>query len=291
MQISQSVTRALGTMTLQAKRNSPHIFFGAGVVGLGVSTVLACRATLKLERTLDEVKERVEKARVAEHITESERPRVMAVVYVKGAVKIGALYAPSVVLGAASVAALTGSHVQLARRNSALSATLALVTQAYDDYRERVREEVGEEKELDIYRAVTTQEVTVDGKKQLVKVADPNRHSVYARCFDETSWQWQKNAELNRIFLQHQQNYLNHQLNARGYVFLNEVYEALGMDHSSSGAVVGWLAKGNGDGYIDFKMFEVDNADFINGRERSIWLDFNVDGQIYTEIDSLGRHR
>jgi hypothetical protein len=75
-------------------------------------------------------------------------------------------------------------------------------------------------------------------------------------------------------------------LQARGHVFLNEVYDALGIPRSQAGAVVGWV-RGQGDGYIDFGLFNSENdraRDFVNGYERSILLDFNVNGVIYDLI-------
>lgn len=195
------------------------------------------------------------------------------------------LYGPSVALNVASVGALTGSHVQMARRNTALTATAAAISKAYDDYRERVREELGADKELDIHRALSEEEVTINGKKELVQVADPNRWSAYARIFDEASPNWQKDPELNRIFVQCQQNYANHLLQARGHVFLNEVYDSLGLERSRAGAVVGWILNGEtSDNYVDFGMFDAYNAPFVNNMERSVILDFNVDGVIYDKI-------
>lgn len=284
MRLSQTIHRSFGRNVLRAKKQSPHIFFAAGVIGVAGSTVLACRATLKLEATLDDIKADIEKVKVTERLTEQEKSRVLMIKYARGVGKLGKLYGPTIILGTASISALAGSHVQMTRRNSALTATLALVTQAYDDYRIRVREELGEERELEIYRAIREEEVEIDGKKQMVQVGDPNRHSPYARCFDEASSEWQKSAEFNRIFIQCQQNYLNHVLQARGHVFLNEVYDALGLERSRAGAVVGWLSDGVGDGYIDFGIFEVHNARFINNQERSVWLDFNVDGTIHDKI-------
>jgi hypothetical protein len=284
MRIPSGLTRSVSRQVLVTKKNSPHIFFAGGVIGVAGAAVLACRATLQLEKKLDEVKQRVELAKTSDEFTDEERERVVAVVYVKGALKIGKLYGPSIALGAASIAALAGSHVQLTRRNAALSATLALVSKAYDDYRFRVRQELGDEKELSLYRGIVEKEETVDGKKQISKIGDPTRHSPYARFFDEMSINWEKNAEINRIFVQCQQSYMNQLLHARGHVFLNEVYDALGLERSQAGAVVGWVRNGDGDGYVDFGMFVPDNARFVNNMERSCLLDFNVDGVIYDKI-------
>jgi hypothetical protein len=217
--------------------------------------------------------------------TERDYVKDLTYVYGKSAKALIKLYGPSVALGAVSIGALSGSHVQMTRRNSALTATAAALSKAYDDYRERVRQELGEEKELQLHRAITEQEVDVDGKKQVVQVADPNQWSVYARIFDEASTEWQKDAELNRIFIQHQQNYANHLLQSRGHLFLNEVYDALGLERSRAGAVVGWILNGeNSDNYVDFGIFEAYSSRFVNNLERSVILDFNVDGIIYDKI-------
>lgn len=290
--ISPAVTRKIARQILVTKKNSPHIFFVGGVIGVVGSAVLACRATLKLEAAIDEIKHDVD---MVKEIVESddnvikiqkgqEAYKDFGYVYVKSAIVLGKLYGPSILLGAASVAALTGSHVQLTRRNAALSATLALVSKAYDDYRERVKEEIGKDRELDIYRATKNQEVEVDGKKKIVKLTDPNGISPYARFFDEISPCWVKNAEMNRMFLECQQRYANHRLQARGHVFLNEVYDALGLEHSQAGAVVGWVIGDEGDNYIDFGMYEAGTNSFINNIEPRILLDFNVDGVVYDKI-------
>jgi Family of unknown function (DUF6353) len=284
--VPQNVTRTIGRQILITKKNSPHIFFAAGILGITGSTVLACKATLKLEPILDEIEKNTEKIKNDTEVVTDQKQRdsLVAACYIKGAVKIGKLYGPSIVLGAASVAALTGSHVQMTRRNAALTATLTLVSKAYDDYRTRVREELGEKKELDLYRGIVEKEETVDGKKQISRIGDPTKHSPYARFFDEMSINWERNAEINRIFVQCQQSYMNQLLHARGHVFLNEVYDALGLERSQAGAVVGWVREGNGDGYIDFGIFVPDNARFVNNMERSVLLDFNVDGVIYDKI-------
>jgi hypothetical protein len=88
------------------------------------------------------------------------------------------------------------------------------------------------------------------------------------------------------MFIRSQQNYANDLLNARGHVFLNEVYDMLGIERTSAGAVVGWV-RGNGDNEIDFGVLNDLHSGqrFINGDERSVLLDFNVDGVVYDLIE------
>lgn len=290
--ISDSVTQAFGKKVLQAKHNSPHIFFAAGVAGVLGGTFLACRATLKLEDTLDEIKEDVDAVKTRDRSAlmddgetyESEYSRDLVYVYAKSTVKIGRLYGPAIAVTSLSIASLTGSHVQLTRRNAALSATLAAVSKAYDEYRARVREELGEERELDIYRGVREEEVEVDGNKELLRLTDPNAWSPYARIFDEANENWRKDADYNRMFIELQQSYVNQRLHAYGHVFLNEVYDRLGFERTTAGQFVGWVKDGDGDNFIDFGLYEATADDFRNGYERNIILDFNVDGPIHEKF-------
>lgn len=109
--------------------------------------------------------------------------------------------------------------------------------------------------------------------------------SQYARFFDESCPGYNKDTELNLLFLKSQQAYANSLLKSRGHVFLNEVYDMLGFPRSKAGAVVGWIYKSEnptGDNYIDFGIFDGNDQSrsFVNGYERTILLDFNVDGNI-----------
>ena len=287
--LSDSVTRNLATKVLKLKKNSPHIFFGAGVAGVVGSTVLACRATLKLEDTLDEIredvnetKERGERARVSgDSYFYQDYKKDLAFDYLRATKKLGKLYGPSVGLGLVSIAALTGSHVEMARRNTALTAAVATVTKAFDEYRQRVAEQFGDDAEKDIYNGFKEETVaTKDGPKTF-KVRREGHLSDYARLFEESNVNWQRDSELNYMFVKAVQEHQNVRLRTRGHVFLNEVYDALGIEHTKAGSVVGWYYDENGDGdnYINFGLQE----NYVEG-ERNIWLDFNVDGVIFDLI-------
>jgi hypothetical protein len=113
-----------------------------------------------------------------------------------------------------------------------------------------------------------------------------NEPSGYARFFDESSVQWRSDYTHNTFFLKTQQNYANDLLKIQGHVFLNEVYDLLGLPRSSAGALVGWVYEGDdiGDNYIDFGIFAPENVDALNGYVPRFLLDFNVDGVIYDAI-------
>lgn len=278
-----SITQPFFRSILILQKHAPTILFGVGVAGVTTSTVLACKATLNLPEALDEMRAELD---MVINDTNNVDNKDVAYVYAKHVAKIGKMYAPSVVIGVASIGALTGSHVVLTKRNAGLTAAYAALSHAYDEYREKVKSEIGEDKEYSIY---AKQMKEINSKKESAKdeEIDLYAHSPYARFFDEGSINWQKNAELNRLFVQCQQNTANQILIAKGHLFLNEVYDMLGLDRTSAGAVVGWVINdkdGIGDNYVDFGIFKERNARFVNGWERSVLLDFNVDGVIYDKI-------
>jgi hypothetical protein len=283
--VPKTVSRSLGRNKLKLQANAPHLAFGLGVAGVITGTVLACRATLKLEKTLDDIRYEIED--VSKHQVEEEKAKDLVYVYAKSTVKLARLYGPSVIITAGSIGLLTGSHVTLTRRNNALTATVVGLTKAFDEYRLRVREELGEEAEQDLYYGIVKETIVDEnGKKQKIvtPLGDPSKVSPYARFFDEYSPHWEKDPEVNRMYVQVQQNWANQLLQSRGHVFLNEVYDMLGIPRSRSGAVVGWTLSGEGDNYVDFGIFANDNTSFVNGWNRSVLLDFNVDGVILNHI-------
>lgn len=284
MKLPVAITQKVGRAGLLLQKQSPHLLFGAGIIGVIGTAVLASRATLKLSEKLDAAEQEIADVKSDLKHRKGQYQKDLTYVYTKNTIEIAKLYAPAVALGAVSIGCLTGSHIQLTKRNTAVTAAYAAVSKAYDNYRDRVRKELGEDKELEVYHAATIEKVMVDGKSQDIVVADPNKYSPYARIFDEGSIQYTKNAELNKLFVMAQQNYLNDLLHARGHVFLNEAYDSLGLERSSAGAVVGWVLDEGGDNYIDFGLYKPASARFVNGLERNIILDFNVDGVIFDKI-------
>ena len=141
---------------------------------------------------------------------------------------------------------------------------------------------------------VITIKIEIDGREVVNQKVEETKNiesrtcSQYARFFDETSPYWYKNPEMNLFFLLAQQNHANEKLKARGYLFLNEVYDMLGMPRTKAGQIVGWVYKENntdGDNYVDFGIYRTEqNAKFVNGFENSVLLDFNVDGPVFDKI-------
>lgn len=289
-----AVTSKVGRQILATKKNSPTIFFVGGVVGVVGAAVLASRATLQLHEVLDEADEVEDTITHFDHprYTEEDRQKDLFKTKVKTAGRVAKLYAPAVTVGAISIAALTGSHIALNRRNTAIMAAYSALDKGFKEYRERVRDEFGDEKDLEFRHGSDTVVETImddDDNPTTVEhsVAPKGMPSIYARYFDEGSTSWQRRDEYNQLFLNSQQNYANNLLQTRGHLFLNEVYDALGLPRSKAGAVVGWVVSKDGDNFVDFGIYNQENERarrFVNRDERSILLDFNVDGVIYDLI-------
>ena len=298
-----AVTRTLHKIGFQLKKHSPEILITVGVAGTVASAVMACKASTKLSKVLDESKEQinqihgyVEENGFSEKYTEEDSKKDVAIVYAHTGLELVKLYGPSVALGAASIACiLTSSHI-LRKRNIALAAAYATEHLGFKEYRERVIERFGKELDRELkynIKAREIEEVVVneDGTEQTVKKtvnsADPNNISDYARFFDEYCEGWTKDPEYNLMFLKLQQSQANKILQTRGYLYLNEVYEMLGMDKTKAGHVVGWIYDEKnpvGDNFVDFGIYDLYDEKkraFVNGWERSILLDFNVDGNVW----------
>jgi Family of unknown function (DUF6353) len=292
--VPEVIGRTVARNSLQFQKVSPQVLLGVGIVGMVGSTVLACRATLKVDTVLDEAKSKLDLAKNLEHpdYSEKDRSRDISLIYFQSGVKVARLYAPAVIVGVASIYALRTSHGILTKRNLALTAAYSALESGFDQYRARVVEKYGEDEDRNLRYG--SQEVEIidpetKKKKKVTRVGleDP---SIYARFFDSYSSSWNKEPEYNLVFLKCQQNYANDLLRSRGHVFLNEVYDMLGIPRSKAGAVVGWLLSPNGntDNFVNFGVFdgrEQVARDFVNGLEGAILLDFNVDGIIYDKLE------
>lgn len=291
--LSKHVARA----GLQLKKHSPQILTTAGIAGLVTSGVLACRATLKVEPVIDGLRQglkNIESVKGSEGYSEQDRLRDLTATYTRGVTGLVKLYWPALTLGMASIACIVGAHGIMQKRNAALAIAYNAVEKSFKAYKDRVEAEVGPEKARELARPIQTKEVetTEDGKKktEVKQFLDIDGASPYARFFDNSSSQWSGFHDQNLLFLKCQQQYANNLLKARGHLFLNEVYNNLGIEHSMEGAVVGWIWNGDGDNFVDFGIDEelIMGASNNNGinfvDDRYILLEFNVDGTIFNKI-------
>ena len=310
-EIMKSVGLTFNKIGFQIQKKSPELLVAAGIAGVVVSAVMACKATIKASEVAEEVKETIDEIHEIEEkgITRAGNPysiedtkKDLTTTYLQTGVKYAKLYAPSVILGAASITCSVASHRVLKKRNIALAAAYTTLDKSFKEYRGRVMERFGEQVEKEIRYNIKAKEIkktVVDetGKKEKVKEVvdvpavdgwDPSQYSPYARRFDETHPNWTKNPEMNRFYLKARQAQANDMLKARGHLFLNEVYDMMGFPRTKAGAVVGWLYDPKrpelGDSYVDFGMYEIQEGEDFESYVKSYILDFNVVGDITNDI-------
>lgn len=308
-EIMNTVTRQLHRVGFKLKKHSPEILVGLGVVGTVASTVMACKATTKLDEVLEDPKKKIDKIHElmenpkkipeGKEYTEEDGKKDLTIMYTQSAVKIIKLYAPSVALGSLSIASILCGHNMLRKRNFALAAAYATIDKGFKEYRGRVIERFGEEldKELkynikakEIEETVTNDDGTETTVVKTVNTVSLDQYSDYAKFFDEGCDGWTKDPEFNLMFLKDQQRYATDLLKTKGHLFLNEVYDMLGIQRTRAGQVVGWIYDEKhpvGDNFVDFGIYNTyneANRNFVNGYERTILLDFNVDGDILDMI-------
>lgn len=301
--ILNKLGRSANKVIFKAKKNAPAILIVTGIAGLAVSSYKIAKTSTKASAILDETKKRIdvvhtcqEREDLVEPYSKEDATKDLVAIYAQTGVKMVKIYAPYVIMGALSVGCILTSHRILSKRNMALAAAYTTVDQGFKAYRGRVAERFGEDVEYELANNIKKKEIeetVVDAKgkektvKKTVDVIDPNNLSPYSKFFDEMNPNWQRNSDFNRMFLNSQQNYANDLLKARGYLYLNEVYDNLGIPRTKAGQVVGWIYNPDnpiGDNFVDFGLYDGSKEvvrEFVNGYEQSILLNFNVDGNIW----------
>lgn len=306
MNIIQTLKRTTGVAKVKLKNAAPSIAITGGTIAMAAAGVWACKMTLRLNEVMAEHNEtlkKAEKAAANEEIEYSEEDMIhdQKIILGKKIVAGAKLYAGPILLGTAGAIAIALGNKEHRRRTATALASLASVTETLRQYRKRVADKYGEEEERRL--RYNLNQVKIDGEefdengkskkvKKKVDVIDPNgvhNYSPYARFFDEASREWSKDPDQNFMFLRAQQKLANAKLIRDGYLFLNDVYDALDIPQTEEGHYVGWIydEKLGKDRYVDFGIFDMHKEavrDFDLGYERTILLDFNVDGPIVDKV-------
>lgn len=298
--IGTGLSNVTGKFGLKVQERAPELLLATGVVGFVGTVIFACKATLKVDEVKEHYKEKMDEIHEYEEndseYTREDAKKDKFKLFCATSGEVAKLYAPAFTIGVFSVTCILVSNNIMRKRYAEVVAAYTTVSTAFAEYRQRVREEEGEEADRH-YRfgskrdVETHEEVDEHGKKKKVKEeveVITNGPSGYARVFDSNNPNWDRNVNFSMMFLKAQESMLNNLLQTRGHVFLNEVYDSLGFKHTQEGAMVGWrIGKDAGDEYIDFGLYNLQDEGvrrFVNGEDNVILLDFNVDGPIFNRI-------
>lgn len=301
-EIMKSVSGVANKTVMKLRKHSPEILVVAGVVGTVVSAVIACKATTKAGKIVESAKEDIDEVHEAieRGVTNAGEPyavedskKDLTLIYIQTGIKFAKLYAPAVILGTLSITSILASNNILRKRNVAIGAAYAAIDKSFKEYRSRVVERFGDQVDAELkygIKAKKFEEIEVDpetGKEKKVKktvmVTDPNLQSDYAVYFDSKSRNYETNLDYNHMFLKAQQAFANDKLQARGHLFLNEVLDDLDLPRTPAGQIVGWTKDGP-DGYVNFRIVEVERETEDGRHEPVLLLDFNVEGNIWEKM-------
>lgn len=285
MKVLEAIRRTVGRTKLTMIRKSPEITLGLGIA-TGVAAVgYTVWATIKAVETYNDT---IQKLEQAERVLDNEEEKEDAIEKIKihRTLEWVKLYAPAVALEAASILFTVKSHKIMKGRNAALVMSVAAATKELNDYRQRVRDAIGEEQEKDIFNDASTFTVThmhEDGTSEEEVIKKNNHGSQYAAFFDASSTAWENDTVYNLSFLNTKLLILNNQLRLEGHMFLNEVYRTLGLPETVAGQHAGWVM-GSVDGDNEIKFIDVVTGknikDIDDLDDPTVLLDFNVDGDI-----------
>lgn len=324
--LANKATSAVGRKVISAQEHVPTFLIAAGIIGVGTSVVLACKATLKVSDVLERGEGKIAELHI--HMDKSfgtsreteptdkekadfqkSKDKTAFNVKLRVAVDIAKLYGPSTILLAASLGAIVGSQLMLKKRIAGATAAYAIVQKGFDDYRSRVRKELGDEKDLEFRWGVSEREVveetpegpkvrTIKGLDQEAIQKDVEAGLTYARIFGpvnsdgKTNPNWEhKLLNNNKFFIQMVLGHCRDALEVNGYLFLSDVYDMFGFERTLASTQVGWVLKpqydekGNqtNDGYVDFGTWSRGvhaGKEWVTGYPEAYLLDFNVDGDI-----------
>lgn len=306
------IQKHLAKAKRKAIKHSPDILVVAGVGSMIVGTGLAIKASLDVKDTLTDAAAELEAIREDEKLLENDPDvksltKAKAKVYFHYGLDLGRMYAPAAIFVLGGAASVFKGHNILQKRNVALAASYASLESAYSAYKKRVEESVGAAKAEELDYNIQTEKVKDDkGKKRSVSYADPEAGlSMYAypfkSCYPQTTKDGQTIMVKNPYFqdeelfdtswIKSAEVFANLQLESKGYVYLSDVYDRLGItarDNNSELAsrVMGWVDDGTIHpisffSYIPESVDPYEQPEYLlRDKDGNVILDFNVQGNV-----------
>ena len=223
-------------VSITLKKHSPEILTGIGITGMVTTTIFAVKATPKALMLIEEEKrkkntELLEQSRNDETVDIQRIEKLTPVETIK---TVWRCYIPTAVLGAASLACLVGASSVSARRNAALATVYTLSETAMKDYKDKVIETIGEEKEKTVRDAAAKEKLEKDPVTSNDVIITDKGDTL---CYNALLGGYFK-SDIEKI--KSGVNEANRQLLLDSNISLNELYDWLGLEHTKIGDYIGW---------------------------------------------------
>ena len=297
-----SITTAFYTGVARVSKHAPTILSVTASAGVIATGYLAWKAGTRFEdvegRDWDRRKECLKNADIIPDEDVPKIERKNRILFILDTVRT---VAPAAIVGAATITMIYFSNSISKKRLAAMGAAYATLQTAFDGYKRTMVEALGKESVDKILKpklpnvGKSAEEIlSSDNKSDAANVSDAvvnslKALSVYARIIsEESSTCWDPNEDYTSQNLAAVQLWANRRLERKGHLFLNEVFDQLGLSRTREGAVVGWLKNGEGDNYVSFgdfdaSIYRVPSDDYTRVDSNFI-VDFNVDGVIWDRI-------
>lgn len=297
-----SITTAFYTGVARISKHAPTILSVTASAGVIATGYLAWKAGTRFEdvegRDWDRRKECL---RNADTIPDEDVPKIERknrILFILDTVRT---VAPAAIVGAATITMIYFSNSISKKRLAAMGAAYATLQTAFDGYKRTMVEALGKESVDKILKpklpnvGKSAEEIlSSDNKSDAANVSDAVVNSLktlspYARVIaEESSTCWDPNEDYTSQNLAAVQLWANRRLERKGHLFLNEVFDQLGLSRTREGSIVGWLKNGEGDNYVSFGDFDASiyrvPSDDYTRIDSNFIVDFNVDGVIWDRI-------
>ena len=197
------------------KRNSSTILTFAGAAGVVVTGVMAVKATPKALRLLEETKEQK-----GEDLTKFEKFKATAPSYI-----------PAVLVGASTIACIFGANILNKRHQAGLLSAYALLNQTHKEYKNKVKEMLGEDGEFEI-----RQELAKDKYEEAEIEDEDDGKRLFYESYSQRYFRATKETVLKA------QYEINKAMQEVGGLSLNVYFRLLGLEETEYGEYVGWSA-------------------------------------------------
>lgn len=216
------------------KSNSPEILTGLGIAGVISTSYLSVRAGMQAAQMID-VDEQANNGRLTD-----TKERLLAQFKLTWK-----SYIPPATAGIVTIACIVGSHKASGSRTAAAVTAYTVAERAMSEYKEKVIEQLGENKERKIHEEIIQEKVSSDTGKDIVYLGkgDVLCCEMYTRRYFKSDMETLKKA----------QNAINYKIVNEHYVTLSELYDILDLDHTTDSDLMGW----DSDKLLEFNFTSV----------------------------------
>lgn len=220
----------------QVSKYGPEIAVGVGIAGMITTTILAVKATPKSLRLIEAEKKR-RNHEIKEEAKESGKDTVRLIdrLSILDTVKVAwKPYVPAMISGALSIGCIVGASTVHVKRNAALATAYQLAANTLSDYKEKVIETIGEEREKEVQKKVDAKKVEKINSTEpsFVRKGKP-------LCIEPISG---RPFEMDLEDVKAAINRLNYRLTGgmEECISLSEWYDEIGLKHTDVSDYMGW---------------------------------------------------